>query len=195
MHDPVVSDLTLSSGSAVSLALQALHRESVAYWDALDAVTFFAPIGSAWSPADNVRHLTKSMRAVTQGMRLPRLVLLLAFGRATAPSRSYTAVRDIYRARLALGATAGRFTPRPQAQPVDPDVARVRTMASHAAAVEGLCEAIAAWPEGALDSRRLPHPLLGRLTVREMLYFTLYHNRHHLDNVQRRFASVGTGAM
>jgi uncharacterized damage-inducible protein DinB len=66
-------------------------------------------------------------------------------------------------------------------------------MASHAAAVAELCAAIAQWPETALDARRLPHPLIGRLTVREMLLFTVYHNRHHLENVQRRFASAPPG--
>jgi hypothetical protein len=33
---------------------------------------------------------------------------------------------------------------------------------------------------------RLPHPLLGKLTVREMLFFTVYHNAHHLDQVASR---------
>jgi hypothetical protein len=32
----------------------------------------------------------------------------------------------------------------------------------------------------------MPHPLLGKLTVREMLLFTLYHNLHHVQNVARR---------
>jgi hypothetical protein len=33
--------------------------------------------------------------------------------------------------------------------------------------------------EDDLDSIRLPHPLLGKLTVREMLYFAVYHVGHH----------------
>lgn len=150
-----------STGGAIQSALKALHRESVEYWDSLDTGTFLTPIGDAWSPADNFRHLTKSMRAVTQGLRVPRVVLCFAFGRASAPSRPYASVREIYRALLTQGASVGRFAPRPQAAPSSPEAAR-----------------------------RLPHPLLGRLTIREMLLFTVYHNRHHLENVQRRFASV-----
>jgi hypothetical protein len=49
-----------------------------------------------------------------------------------------------------------------------------------------LCEATVPWGEGSLDRCRLPHPLLGKLTVREMLFFTLYHNLHHVQNVARR---------
>jgi hypothetical protein len=29
---------------------------------------------------------------------------------------------------------------------------------------------------------------MGRLTTREMLFFTLYHNQHHIAAVQRRLA-------
>jgi hypothetical protein len=43
--------------------------------------------------------------------------------------------------------------------------------------------------QSALDRWRLPHPLLGRLTVREMLFFTLCHNRHHLEGVRRKLAA------
>lgn len=190
MDNSASRDPVSSTAVAIRSALTALHRESVAYWDALDTDTFLAPIGDAWSPADNVRHLTKSMRAITQGLRLPRVVLLVAFGRPSAPSRSYASVREIYWARLARGASAGRFAPRPEVAPMQTDTARAQIMARHAAAVTSLCDAIGRWPESALDALRLPHPLLGRLTVREMLLFTLYHNRHHLENVQRRLASV-----
>ena len=46
--------------------------------------------------------------------------------------------------------------------------------------------AITRWGERALDRFRLPHPALGQLTVREMLFFTLYHNLHHVLNVAAR---------
>jgi len=34
--------------------------------------------------------------------------------------------------------------------------------------------------EDDLDRVMLPHPLLGKLTLREMLFFTIYHVEHHL---------------
>jgi uncharacterized damage-inducible protein DinB len=35
------------------------------------------------------------------------------------------------------------------------------------------------WSEKELDKRQLPHPLMGKLTLREMLFFTHYHTLHH----------------
>ena len=37
-----------------------------------------------------------------------------------------------------------------------------------------------------LDVYILPHPLLGKVTLREMLYFTIHHNEHHLESLKNR---------
>lgn len=170
----------------IATALRALHADSVQYWSSVPTAAFLAPLGEAWSPADNVRHLTKSVRAVSAGLRLPRWVLWFAFRGARRPSRRYAEIREIYRARLARGASAGRFAPEAQRVIVDPVAERARIMERHAIAVEEMARLVTRWPEQALDRRQLPHPLLGILTVREMLFFTLYHNRHHVDGVRRR---------
>ena len=49
--------------------------------------------------------------------------------------------------------------------------------------------ATASLPDTAdLDAVLLPHPLLGKLTVREMLFFTVYHVQHHRALVERDHA-------
>jgi hypothetical protein len=35
------------------------------------------------------------------------------------------------------------------------------------------------WDEGELDQYQLPHPTLGKRTIREMFYFTIFHNLRH----------------
>jgi hypothetical protein len=45
--------------------------------------------------------------------------------------------------------------------------------------VEALCSRLERMDEKQLDAYLLPHPLLGKLTLREMLYFTIYHVEHH----------------
>jgi hypothetical protein len=177
------------TAAEIADALEARHASSVAYWSTFDTAAFHRPFGTAWSPADNVRHLTTTMRAVTRGLLLPRIVLFLKFRRPDRPSRRYAEVRDAYRARLAQGGTAGRFGPRPRPEPADPEAERATVMQYHALAVQGIRDATSRWSEQALDRRQLPHPLMGPLSVREMLLFTLYHNQHHVDNV-RRYAAT-----
>jgi len=176
------------SGAEIIAALHEVHRGSVAYWATFSDAEFFAPVDTAWSPADNVRHLSKSVRAVQQGLRLPPFVVRLVFGAASGPARDYETIRTIYRDRLAQGASAGRFAPAPKPAAADPAAERRRIMRAHEASVADLTARIAKWSEAQLDSRALPHPLLGKLSVREMLFFTVYHNTHHVANVQRRRA-------
>ncbi len=168
--------------------LRSLHDESTLFWNRFGTDEFFAPLGDAWSPADNVRHLVKSCRPVARALGLPKLALVVpGRGFALRPSRTYVEIRETYRARLATGEVqAGRFAPRPEPLHGDPEVAREALMARRQAVAANLHAAVEGWGERALDRFRLPHPALGQLTVREMLFFTLYHNLHHVLNVARR---------
>jgi len=166
--------------------LKALHERSTRYWDAFSTADFLAPIGDTWSPADNVRHLGKSVRAVARGLRVPKLLLFLRFGPSRRVSRGYEELRDVYRGLLAEGGKAGRFAPVPEGAPMDPAAWRRELMARREADAQALESAVEPWSEKSLDRYRMPHPLLGKLTVREMLFFTLYHNLHHVQNVARR---------
>jgi DinB family protein len=55
-----------------------------------------------------------------------------------------------------------------------------------AATVRAVQSAVQRWPEPALDRYQLPNPLLGRLTVGEMLAFSVYHHGHHLRRIAER---------
>jgi hypothetical protein len=50
-----------------------------------------------------------------------------------------------------------------------------------AALVQELCLRLGNFTEEDLDSYCLPHPLLGNLTMREMLYNAIYHVQHHQE--------------
>lgn len=167
-------------------ALKRACSDAELYWNAMPEEEFVAAIGNSWSPADHVRHLTKSVRAVTRGLGMPRLVLWLLFGRARHVSRSYGTLVAAYKARLRAGGQAGRFAPAPKVVTGDPAAWRREVLGAHRAAVLELVSRIGRWSRADVDRLQLPHPILGKLTVREMLMFTLYHNQHHLYVVARR---------
>ena len=50
--------------------------------------------------------------------------------------------------------------------------------------VDRLNNTINKWKEEDLGKYLLPHPLIGKLTIREMLYFTIYHTAHHLEIIK-----------
>jgi hypothetical protein len=126
-----------------------------------------------WSPAQQAEHLVKSVRPVTLAFTLPKFFLPLIFGKANRPSRTFDELVAKYQARLAAGGTASR--------PFVPGVPRNlnRVYRRLGSIVDQLNRRIGRFSENELDTLILPHPLLGKLTLREMLYFTAYHARHH----------------
>ncbi|NUO81281.1 DinB family protein [candidate division KSB1 bacterium] len=166
--------------------LQQLHGEANEFLGTLSDAEFFTPQGEKWSPAEQVRHLTKSVRPVAKALRLPRLALALLFGVHRVASHSFTEIEAFYQGRLKTGVTAGKFAPSSQPAPDDPRARRGEIMQRWQETHRALQYAIATWPEAALDRYRLPHPVLGKLSLREMLFFTLYHNAHHVRQVYER---------
>ncbi len=166
--------------------LSAVHGWSTEFWQSFDRTEFFAPLGDAWSPADNVRHLIKSNRPVAHALKIPWPFLLLRFGFTRRPSRSYSALKATYYEALGSGLKAGRFGASQIPEDQKTEERREQELAKLSQTFSDLSAAVQGWSEGALDRLRLPHPGLGLLTVREMLLFTLYHNTHHVLGVERR---------
>jgi DinB superfamily len=174
----------------IAEALYRLLAASEDYLATLSNDAFFQRQGDKWSPSEHVRHLSKSCFAVARGLKLPRILLRLRFGRPHHPARSFVEMREVYRALLAAGAKAGRFAPTPQPLPSDPESRRREIMAAWRASCTDLVAGLQRWPEEVLDRLAMPHPLLGKLSVREMLFFSVYHNAHHLRRVEERAAAA-----
>lgn len=131
-----------------------------------------------WSPAQQAEHLVKSVRPVTLAFTLPKFLLPMLFGRANRPSRTFDELVAKYQAKLASGGTASRpFVPG-----VPGNLPKVYRRLGKT--VDRLSQRINRFTETELDTLILPHPLLGKLTFREMLYFTAYHAKHHQRAVE-----------
>lgn len=178
-----------ASGTQLRSAMRRVVTEGHEYLRALPNQAFFAPQGDRWSPAEHIRHLRKSTAPVAQALRVPAWLLRLRFGQGAGSSRDYPTLRDAYLGMLAQGGQAGKFAPSPEPAPADPGARRAAIMDAWDTAVVALENASARWSEASLERAWLPHPLLGLLTVREMLEFTVYHTSHHLALVASRVDS------
>jgi hypothetical protein len=188
---PAFETGTPVTGADLGNALGALLASGTAYLVTLSDATFYAPQGSAWSPATHVRHLQGSSAPLVTALRLPRWALTLRFGKPPHPSRSFAEVRESYREKLASGAQAGRYAPTPEGEPGNATARRVEIMREWTTSTVDLQNALQRWDERALDLHQLPHPIMGMLTVREMLCFTVYHTAHHLRRIAERAGTDG----
>jgi DinB superfamily len=134
-----------------------------------------------WSAGQNLEHLYRSIKPLTLAYALPGFILKLMFGKANRPSKTFEELVAKYKNKLAAGGRAsGRFIP-----PIVLFTDKEALIKKYNHQKEKLIQKTNGWSEEKLDQYILPHPLLGKITLREMLYFTIYHNEHHLKIVQR----------
>lgn len=172
----------------LTAAFHRVRAEELAFWRELPLATFASRIGEKWSPAENVRHLAIADRAVIRGFRAPVEVLVARFGAPDRPSRSFLDIANEY---VALG---NRLVAPPAFHPEADDAARdeawrERVLADGAAAANEWLDAFTAWPDEALDRARMPHPLMGALTMREFAGWVVHHHAHHANTVERLLAA------
>ncbi len=145
---------------------------------------FFSSPDDVWTPADNLVHLIKSVSPVITALGTPKAALKLRFGKAKHASRSLAEVRAMYMefANAGLAIAPGSYIP--QIKEVS-ETERANILAKWLEKGEKLMVGVEKWADKDFDEVQLPHPLLGNLTLREILCFTLYHNMHHVNDVQR----------
>jgi hypothetical protein len=136
---------------------------------------FISSANGKWTAGQQLDHIYRSVNALNLGLALPKFIIRLYAGKANRPSKTYEALIAKYKLRLGAGGKAvGRFLPR--------EIGNKEKLSQKEKlinAVESLCKKINRYSEPQLDYYILPHPLLGKLTIREMLYFTIYHVEHH----------------
>lgn len=138
-----------------------------------------------WTAGQQLDHIRRCVQPVALAFGLPSWVLRLLFGKANRASRSYEALVEKYQQKLAAGyGASGRFVPPPTIKLAD----REKLATELERQVRLLNRRWRTYSENQLDTLLLPHPLLGKLTLREMLYFTAYHVEHHRKAVESNLA-------
>jgi len=113
-------------------------------------------------------------------LKLPKFTLQAMFGKPQKPSMPYEELCKIYRNEIAKGAQAsGRYLPNQENPAEKVDEKKKEYLNQFSKASSELVSAAERWDENELDQYQLPHPILGKLTIREMLFFTIYHNLRH----------------
>lgn len=130
-----------------------------------------------WTTGQHIDHLIKSIAPLNQALKLPKLVLKTSFGTCNREELSMMGLKNKYKKKLAEGGVAsGRYLPKS----ISNDQKR-ELVARLDKEQKKLLKEVPKWKEEALSKYVLPHPLLGKLTIREMLCFTAIHTEHHLD--------------
>jgi hypothetical protein len=161
--------------SEIQQQLRNNHLRFIKQITILSDSDFLLSTNNKWTAGQQLEHIVKSVRPVNLALILPRFLLRIVFGKANRTSKSYEALVEKYHAKLATGYKASAaFLPK------SVGVRNRESLSKRLhALIDSLVSRVDTFSEEQLDLFILPHPLLGKLTLREMLYFTIYHAEHH----------------
>lgn len=145
-----------------------------------DEQFFYQPEGK-WSPAQQVQHLITATNTSRLAFTLPRFLVRWVGGRPNRNSRTFEEVVAKYKLKLEKGGRAsGRYIPKP----IPARYGKEKLLSHFSKAMNKLALSVKTnWEESTLDKYIAPHPLLGKITLRELCYFTIYHTEHHLHSI------------
>ena len=150
-----------------------------------DDVFFYQPTGK-WSIAQNVQHLITSVKTTTAVYALPKFLVRLVGGKPNRPSINYDQLVEKYKSVLDKGGKAsGRYIPKS----IKSSTGKQALLATWSKASAAYLQALQKnWTNEQLDHYAAPHPLLKKITLRELCYFTCYHTYHHLNIIKSRIS-------
>lgn len=167
--------------------LSEASKEFSSFCSTIPDEIFFRQPPVKWSVAQNVTHLITSANMTKLAYRLPKFIVRIYTGKPNRPSRTYDELVAKYNLKLAQGGQAsGRFV----AKPVSVKEEKENILHTFDRAMESLKNSIQKnWDDPQLDKYLAPHPLLGKITLRELGYFTIYHTQHHFLIIKERLTN------
>ena len=132
-----------------------------------------------------MKHIIWSVDRLANALLLPKFVMKIKFGVANRPSRTY----DAQVAKYTKGLESLGNSYRVELDPV-PYENRDDLINKLEKSIALLSHRARKYSETNLDYYILPHPLMGKMTIRELLFFTMHHVLHHKDNSVRNLKGL-----
>jgi hypothetical protein len=162
--------------------LTKINRAHSEFWEAsIQLPNVNVSINGKWSVSQNVEHINISLSRLNNYLLLPKSSIESSFGLSDRISVSKDELFKIYVNAMANGAKAtARFIPELNLETSTQELVRngkdlLREFISN----------LQNWSEEELETYNCPHPILGKITVREILYFTIYHVEHHNEIIKK----------
>ena len=159
--------------------------QEISNWIASQKQTGFnqGPHGK-WDTSQHLDHLTKTALLTTKGLKMPKLLLRWKFGKTNRPLRSKQEIIDRYQQKLSTLPPGKTFSGSAGESSSD----KQASIARYQQSILKLNTIIEKrWNEKTLDKLLLPHPLMGRMPIRELLIWLDYHHYHHLEILKESY--------
>ncbi|MNU20381.1 DinB superfamily protein [compost metagenome] len=154
------------------------HQQAVQYIDGLEDSKFSYRYQDKWTAGEHLAHILLTIIPFPKVLSSKDFIRK-QFGSVDRQTWDYETVLHHY-AQTSLKAPDA-FLPKEEV-PYTHKAAIIADIQQHLHDINHLLDS---YSEEELDTLVLPHPLLGKLTIREMFYLMAYHPLHHQRQIER----------
>ena len=135
-----------------------------------------------WTEGQHILHLVNSLQLLNNALSYPRFFLKYKFGIANRPSRDYKTVVKKYEDKLEENQS--RVTKFNQNLKIPTLKERERLLTKFQIQQKKLQYKTKKISDKNLDTLVIPHPLMGKMTIREIIMWTAHHTEHHTETLK-----------
>lgn len=130
-----------------------------------------------WTTGQHIVHLVASIKQVNNALSYPKFLLKYKFGSSNREVRSYDEVAKRYQEKLSKNQERAR---KFNIEVKTPSKIKFnQLLATLQVQNKKLQHKTKRWKNKDLNSLILPHPLMGKMPIREIIMWTGYHTEHH----------------
>ncbi len=170
---------------AIADLIETKHSELISWLENQPEDSWIQGPDGKWTTGQQALHLLQSIRPLNDALSLPKFLLRFKFGKANRPVRDYDAIVQRYQERLedAKGKTfkGSENMKIPTLSDKHYILNRLQTE------YKKLQYKTRKISDKNLDTVILPHPLMGKMPVREIIMWTAYHVEHHTTTLKTNY--------
>ncbi len=159
--------------------LEKKHQELVDLIDNQPTEKWMHGPENKWTFGQHILHLADSIQLLNKALSYPKFILKYKFGTSNRETRSYDAVVKKYQEKLAANQKRARqFNIKLKIPSLEEKSFLVNKLKTQNKKLQYKTNK---WKDEDLDTLLIPHPLMGRITVREIIMWTAQHTEHHIQ--------------
>ncbi|MBC3847781.1 DinB family protein [Winogradskyella echinorum] len=170
---------------AIADLIEAKHSELISWLEQQPKESWTQGPEGKWTQGQQALHLLQSVKPLNDALSMPKFLLRFKFGKANRPVRDYDAIVKRYQERL-LDAKGKTFKGSQNMKvPTLADKHYIlNRLQTESKKLQYKTKKIS---DTNLDTVILPHPLMGKMPVREIIMWTAHHVEHHTKILKEKY--------
>lgn len=138
-----------------------------------------------WTTSQHILHLVNSLQLLNNALSYPKFILKYKFGTCNREPRDYETVARKYQEKLNTNKDRAKKFNASLKKPTLKEKERLVT--KYQIQQKKLQYKTKKISDKNLDTLVIPHPLMGKMTIREIIMWTAYHTEHHTETLKKYY--------